>query len=406
MTRLAFEAGVGKSTLSEWENGRSRPSLRELESVLACLKVTPQQRRVALQTLQAPRAIVRLAAEGDRPPVAGDLLHAMRLRRGLTQSELARSIGGTQGMVAKWERSEDWPSPERLYAVCFALGAHPEELSTVVSGRFEPLYSPLLPFDPDLAWGYYRSFNRRSPLYCLKMFGLMAATWSESQRNADAHTFLTFLYASHTRYLFDAGQHVEAGILVDKALARVDDGWTNQNLWLDALMTRVMLMRRKGKQQARPLVKLLSEAMPHVTNTTFKAWMHSELGVALALLGLGDVAVQSSQNALQLAGDTHEPYNEGYFRTSEHLNILMMLGDSERLKQFVQSPSSTMIRGTLRGAPDIFSGQLALIRAFYVLGDDAEAERERLWLETHITTHGLEQHRPDWDKLLPRTRRS
>jgi hypothetical protein len=145
----------------------------------------------------------------------------------------------------------------------------------------------------------------------------------------------------------------------------------------------------------------MADSVPHVKNSTFLAWMYSEMGAGLALLGLGDLAVKSSEHALQLVENTHEPYNEGYFRNSEHLNILVMLRDIERLKQFMDSPRRETARGYLRRSPHLFPGQVGLIRALYLLGDDAEADRERLWLDSHITAYGAESFRPNWDELIP-----
>src|SRR5688572_1766966 len=80
---LALKASVGKATLSRWESGASRPRIAELEAVLDALRSSPAQRLEALAGIEAPRAAQRLrAAPAGGPPVRGDLLRAMRLRRG------------------------------------------------------------------------------------------------------------------------------------------------------------------------------------------------------------------------------------------------------------------------------------------------------------------------------------
>ena len=117
---LALKSGLAASTLSRWEAAKRRPNLHELEVALDALKVTPQQRIEALLRLETSHAALRLRELcGDAPPTAGDLLRAMRGRLHLTQAETACRIGVTQTMLAKWERSEDWPSAvERLTALC------------------------------------------------------------------------------------------------------------------------------------------------------------------------------------------------------------------------------------------------------------------------------------------------
>lgn len=146
---LSQQAAIGKSTLSDWERGKAEPRLHELERVLSAMGVSQTQRKQALGRLEAPGALQRLAREGDSPPVAGDMLRAMRVRCGMTQERAAQLAGASQSMIARWERSEDRPSEERLHALCRALGAHPEETVALLCGRFVSS-SPLKPpFDND-----------------------------------------------------------------------------------------------------------------------------------------------------------------------------------------------------------------------------------------------------------------
>src|SRR5579871_6714188 len=93
--QLAARAHVAASTLSRWETGAYQPRLPELEAVLTALCASPEQRERALGLLDAPRGVQRLRVEaeevaaerGDDPVVpicGGDLLRALRKRRGLS----------------------------------------------------------------------------------------------------------------------------------------------------------------------------------------------------------------------------------------------------------------------------------------------------------------------------------
>jgi transcriptional regulator with XRE-family HTH domain len=59
----------------------------------------------------------------------------MRLRRGLTQEEVARAMGVDRGVVSRWERSENVPSQDRLWRLTVFLGARPEEQRALARGH-------------------------------------------------------------------------------------------------------------------------------------------------------------------------------------------------------------------------------------------------------------------------------
>ena len=82
------------------------------ESVLEALLVPCTEREDLFKRLDSPKAL-RLVQHptGQLPPLRGDLLRAMRLRKGLTQAEVARRLGITQGMLAKYGPA---PSAEEI----------------------------------------------------------------------------------------------------------------------------------------------------------------------------------------------------------------------------------------------------------------------------------------------------
>ena len=132
---LSHRSGISRTTLTRWEAGQTQPRMAELEAVLTALEVSFAQRQEAFAHIEAPRAVQRLReVAGASPPVRGDLLRAMRLRQGWTQQETAARSGIAQGTLARWERSEDWPSSERLHTLCFALNAQEVELVALTQG--------------------------------------------------------------------------------------------------------------------------------------------------------------------------------------------------------------------------------------------------------------------------------
>jgi transcriptional regulator with XRE-family HTH domain len=52
----------------------------------------------------------------------GEKLRGLRIAKGLSQSDLAKKIGVTQGAVGFWESGERVPAFDAVHALCKALG--------------------------------------------------------------------------------------------------------------------------------------------------------------------------------------------------------------------------------------------------------------------------------------------
>ncbi len=124
---LARQAGVSKSTLSRWESGKTRPYAPELARVLEFLAIPEATQRQCFQQLgtsQAERYLAQTISEEQKLPVSGgELLRALRQRAHRSQADTARAVGVTQALLSRWENNDCWPEPDRLQALCLALGA-------------------------------------------------------------------------------------------------------------------------------------------------------------------------------------------------------------------------------------------------------------------------------------------
>src|SRR5437016_2875076 len=112
LEQAARAAGIGRVTLNRWETGVHQPRLPELEALLGALRADPQRKRQALALMDAPRARKRtralIAQIGERAgigpmPNGGDLLRAMRMRRGLSREAAAERIGVSTRTLRRWE---------------------------------------------------------------------------------------------------------------------------------------------------------------------------------------------------------------------------------------------------------------------------------------------------------------
>ena len=136
---LALRTGLATSTLSRWESGAFQPGMAELETTLTVLDVSATERMTLLPLVKAPRTVHHLRhAAAELLPASGDLLRAMRLRKGWTQEQTARLAGVSQATLARWERTEVWPNLLHLHTLCTVLDAREPEIVVLTAG---PVFS-------------------------------------------------------------------------------------------------------------------------------------------------------------------------------------------------------------------------------------------------------------------------
>lgn len=146
--QLAVQARVTVRTLQYWEANQQQPRDVELESVLKALQTTPQD-RARVYALLTEQRIVRLGANmtpgSDVPtsllgplPGIGDLLRALRVRRGWTQEQLAAEMQINRVTVIRWEATRMLPFEEDMQRLCLLLQAAPEEQAALQARRLSP----------------------------------------------------------------------------------------------------------------------------------------------------------------------------------------------------------------------------------------------------------------------------
>ena len=134
---LSAQAGVSKSALHAWETGLQRPSVPELDAVLRVYEVGAEERAKVLLLVGTPHSRRELHRAthhslGPAPSASGDLLRALRIRRGLGVAGAARLIGVQSSTVLRWERGEIWPAPDRIEAIATSLGARSAERTALL----------------------------------------------------------------------------------------------------------------------------------------------------------------------------------------------------------------------------------------------------------------------------------
>jgi transcriptional regulator with XRE-family HTH domain len=228
---LAARAGVARGTLSGWERGLHQPRLVELEAVLAALDLPVAEREAILALIEAPRARRALAPaaaaaglEESAQPAPGELLRALRQRRGLTLDAVARVVGADRASISRWERSLSTPSSERLDRLLGFLGARSDERAALLTGRHHLRPLPAVqPSALETLREQIAELSRRvtygdRALLDLDLLTWRAAIWPLVARSDAARELLAFAWASYAEWLTWDGRWREAGSAARQAI--------------------------------------------------------------------------------------------------------------------------------------------------------------------------------------------
>lgn len=363
---LSMRSGVSAATLSRWEAGRTQPRMAELEAVLSALQVSAMERQQALALMEAPRAIQKLReTAGAGPPVSGDLLRTMRLRRGWTQQETARRAGILQGTLARWESSQDWPSSERLHTLCYVLQAHTEELLALTQGILTAAGSSPIPdtaLDRDTLQRRVTQYLFYSPIADLEFLALEAQLWHLSRRHEAAQIQLSYTYGRHARYLAEHQRFEEAASFVARFQQMANSGYRDDTGWADAILAASRIAGAGGRSlhlnRAVNLLYTSAARSPIVQNKAYQAWIASEIALYLAKLGHTETALVQSRCAIQVTDGLDSI--EAWYRRGDYAKVLLQLG---RHQEALDECSACLViaGGMPERIPFLFTGVRALL---------------------------------------------
>lgn len=340
---LARRAGIGKSTLGDWETGRHQPRAVELGTVLDALDVPAAQRAVALASIGGPRGLRHLRAEGAlRPPCAGDLLYAMRCRRAWTLSRVAAAVGVRESTVSRWERAEAAPSPENLERLCTALGAGPEERAALDAGSLTlarcAVDASLDELQAELSALITLNIRPdKDGLNDLKYLALEGRLWPLALRDPAAREVLLHAYLSHAEFLLSRHRIQEGARVADRAWSlagseplRVRQGRA-LNIW-----ARVAVHRQRPSTPERGLA-LLRAGFEYVRTPEQRARV---LAAAADFLALRDHLPGARRLAARALAGAEEAGADGcvpWFRLT-FARILQRGGEDEKAAAVLSLP--------------------------------------------------------------------
>lgn len=342
----------------------------------------------------------------------------MRGRRGLTQADAARAAGVSQGRLARWERSEDWPAAERMHRLCLAMGASTGETAALASGRGAlPAWDeaedaeawsyqgPASPEDP-LGRRLHRVYTHPDGLRDLRLLSLERALWLRARDSEYFRFHLHDAYAYRARAMMEEGRFSEVGAYTDRIGELARQGYGGSQFWTWGVIASAAGLRRGfAGRRPRPdsAAALLAAMAPQAEPRENQAWMLCELSLALAEAGRADEALRACTQAREMAEKDAVP-GEVLFRRRDHAALLAALGRHAEALDVLETAS-----GLSRYGDDPIIRHHLLAAACYLGLGDTNAAQECLTpaltlIEQH-TEHDdvhLARLRPPADALLAR----
>jgi transcriptional regulator with XRE-family HTH domain len=356
LSALAVRAGVSKGTLSGWETGAHQPCMPEFLAVLGALGASHDQRVRALVHVDAPRARQALSAalgtilgvKSAAIPVPGRLLRALRCRRRLSLSQVARVIGVRPSTISRWERSESAPSSERLEALLDLLGARREERAALVSGQaLRSLLSFEEPAAPDdlarhLEEIRCRVLAGRRALVDLEFLSWEIALWPLAARSAAARELLMRGWSEYARWLSWEDRRREASIYAERVLDRVRaagrvPSGSLVTVWGSVHVSGLVMGRSGTRGAPGRAVEWLQSWLDVTRGTPCEVALYRDVSDHLNRDGRREAALACALQAYGMAEQLEDPDALRLCR-SVHASVLLSAGEARKVLPLLIPP--------------------------------------------------------------------
>jgi transcriptional regulator with XRE-family HTH domain len=422
--QLARKAGIRRATLSEWQAEKRRPRLPELEAVLSALGISELQKRQAREKLRTPAQVqrLRMQAEARDPslealaghaPHGGDLIRAMRLRRGWTQSQLAQRAGVSQATLVRWERAEQWPRTEQLHRVCYLLAASEDELVALTLGRFSLADGGVRLTEAEIQARLDYIFRTRTlpsenALAELRLLSLMGHAWNLATGYASGRQILAQVNSTYADHLYLRRRFVECRAVAIRALdihsqCRGGEDGVNRA----AIRLAEASAKCGGRQGLDSAIEILERWRFHPADqkdgVVQSGWMLADLARFKAMRGQTDDAMALGQQALQesTSADSHI---EQLFRGYDLAEVLLHADRPREAHELLRGGSHPHFRVVDARTHPHF--RIVDARTHFLLGEYEEADallQEVLgWMDDrkYITQPEVSFYRPVVQALL------
>ena len=346
--QLATVAQIAVRTLAYWESGERIPRSAELDSALLALHAAPHEKALAASLVAPPRG-TRLVRRDTRQddllvaPGVGDLLRALRLRVGWSQTRLATELKVNRSTVLRWETTTMFPSDVSVDMACDLLGAYPEEREALQSRRLQP---PTWPMEIPVEECEERVMRLGMDIDCLQtpVVDLYALTLERHLRmhaleSPEAFRVLAKLHADHARWLVMQDRYAESALVCRQALALMEEPHKCEAHWLTALNIASIHVGL-GQRGERTSLKLLGSWLPRITQPQYRSTLVCDIAYYAARCGRAEqseAALKQAHDLVKMCEDNgHEL--ERYYRLSR-MRVLTINGKpAEALEELPSMP--------------------------------------------------------------------
>ena len=328
----ARSAGIDKRSVLDWEADRFRPSGPALDRLLTVLRVSERERAELLVRGAPDYARGALASTVLGAPVgAGEVLRAIRIRRGETQAQVARRLDVAQGTLARWENDGRTPDPELVERLLTTLQATIEERDAFAAVPWTtPDGESLQSVEARI-----RAVAHALPLLLrnVALLGLEAELWRKAARDREVDPLLTRTIATR------AQQSLLRGDLGDI------EGLRRRALRLAALTRRPdpavaavyaacwVGQRRPGG--ALPAARTLARWAGNLDDPELRTWLLSAHAIAVSRTEEAESGIALLEDLDRQAAD--RSWADVLYHRLDLAEGLLLAGQAERASEIVST---------------------------------------------------------------------
>lgn len=282
---LAERSGVGRSTISRWEQGQCLPSIPELDAVLKFMHVSDQERSAMLEMLERPRARRELHSS----LFAGDVLRALRYRAGLSLEQTSKRIQVGKTVLSRWETGERTPSSEVLSRLGVALEASDVEIAALLQG-LSSVPSEHLSIEERLT--NLRQAVREGvpePLD-LEFISLEYRARQRAHYSPAANELASHVRALYIEWLGWWYRDREAAMWADRQLPNIARS-SHLPIWGRVIRAKNVFMSEFGPKEPGQRLNVLGSALTVLRGTSSEAFVRRELASELSFIGYYEQAL-------------------------------------------------------------------------------------------------------------------
>ena len=353
---LARRSGIARRTLVYWEAGESQPRIPELQAALWALAATEEEAARLVCLLDAPRGLrlaeaERASGEGEKLAGAGvgDLLRVMRLRRRMTQADLAAELRLNRQAILRWESGQNLISAENLERLCGALAVAPEERLALRGHRLtmphwdEGEWQKVTVEEAAHLWHEMQrphqalapDYRPQTPLFELQVLAMKRHLHFQSRPGVETRRLLAEIETEHALWLHFQDRAPEARLCIRRAVLLVQEEDIPQDFWGDMLN----LALSDGYVEAARWDNAVSLHriegwLPRLPPGSVRTQQLCDMAFYMGMSGDGSralVLMEQAARSIERAGDVTAA--ETYYRDVTKQRLRLMSGDGPELSE-------------------------------------------------------------------------